>query len=164
MLDLGYHLIDLYRFFVGEDAKVLYSCFDHKFNLPMEDSAIVILESSESDIKGIINAGWYQKSVFPEYNFRAILHGRGGYLSTDDISPKNIYAYAIKEGMKNILRRFTGRKIKPLSYSYYYEAYYKELQHFFHCIKNDTPPSVSATDGLKTLEIIEEAYNKFGKK
>jgi len=161
LLDLGYHLIDLFRFFTGEDPEILFSCFDHKFNLPMEDGAILILRSPESDIKGIMNVGWYQKSVFPEYNFRMILHGNAGYISSDDLVPRNIYLYAIKEGTKNLLRRFVGKRIKPLSYSYYYEAYYKELQHFFDCILNDSDPSVSASDGLKAIEVIDEAYKKF---
>lgn len=163
LLDLGYHLIDLFRFFVGEDSRLLFSCFDHKFNLAFEDGAIVILCSSSSSVKGIINVGWYQKSVFPQYNFRAILHGNAGYISSDDLVPRNIYMHAAKEGTKNFLRKVVGKKIKPLSYSYYYESYYKELQHFFDCVKTDSDPSVSATDGLKTVELIEEAYTNFGR-
>jgi predicted dehydrogenase len=163
LLDLGYHMIDLYRFFVGEDSRVLFACFDHKFNLPMEDSAIVILKSCKSNVRGIINVGWFQKSVFPEYNFRMILHGCAGYVSSDDLVPKNLYFHAIKEGVKNILRRAVGKKIRPLSYSYYYEAYYKELRYFFDCVKNDVEPSVSAIDGLETIELIEEAYKNFSK-
>jgi len=164
LIDLGYHLIDLFRFFVGEDSKILFACFDHKFNLPFEDGAIVILRSSDSSIKGIINVGWYQKSVFPEYNFRTILHGNAGYTSSDDLVPRNVYLHTVKEGTKNLLRRAVGKKIKPLSYSYYYESYYKELQLFFDCVKNDSDPSVSAIDGLKTVELIEEAYETFGEK
>jgi len=158
LLDLGYHLIDLFHFFVREDSEVLFSRFEHKFNLPMEDGAILVLRSKKSATRGIINAAWFQKSVFPQYNFRMILHGNAGYISSDDIVPRNIYLYAVKEGTKNLLRRVVGKKIKPLSYSYYYEAYYKELKHFFDCIMNDSNPSVSAIDGLKTVEIIEEAY------
>lgn len=162
LIDLGYHLIDLFRFFVGDDCKILYSCLDHKFNLAIEDGAILILSSSHSSTKGIINTGWYQKSVFPQYNFRLILHGNAGYLSSDDLVPKNIYFHAVKEGTKNVMRRVAGRKIKPLSYSYYYESYYKELRHFIECIKSDSVPSVSAVDGLKTVELIEEAYRVSG--
>lgn len=40
LLDLGYHLIDLFRFFVGGDFEVMFSCFDHKFNLAMEDGEV----------------------------------------------------------------------------------------------------------------------------
>lgn len=163
LIDLGYHLIDLFRFFVG-DSEVLFSCLDHRFNLPVEDGAIVILRSSSSSAKGIINVGWYQKSVFPDYNFRIILHGNAGYMSSDNLVPGNIYLHAVKEGTKNLFRRVVWRKIRPLSWTYWYESYYKELKHFFDCVKNDSSPSVSATDGLKTTELIEEAYRIFDKK
>ena len=163
LLDLGYHLIDLFRFFVEGDCKVLFSCLDHKFNLPVEDGAIVILQSRNCSAKGIINVGWYQKSIFPEFNFRVILHGNAGYISSDSLVPRNIYLYAIQEGAKNLFRRVIGKKIKPLSYTYYSAPYYKELQHFFNCIKQDSNPSVSAIDGLKTIELIEKAYKTFDK-
>jgi len=160
LLDIGYHMIDLFRFFVG-DSKVVFSCLDHKFNLPVEDSAIVILQSCNSSAKGIINVGWYQKTIFPKFNFRVVLHGTAGYLSSDDLVPRNLYFHAVKEGTKNLLRRIVGKKIRPLSYTYYYESYYKELAHFFDCIKNDSDPLVSAIDGLKTVELIQEAYERF---
>lgn len=162
LFDLGYHLIDLFRFFIG-DSKVLFSCLDYKFNLPVEDSAIIILRSSNSSAKGIINVGWYQKTIFPRYNFRVILHGNAGYMSSDNLVPHNLYFHAIKEGTKNILRKLVGKKIRPLTYTYYYESYYKELRHFFDCVEHDLDPSISATDGLKTIKLIEEGYKNFEK-
>lgn len=162
LLDLGYHLIDLFRFFAG-DSKVLFSCLDHKFNLPVEDGATVILASSNPSVRGIINVGWYQKSVFPKFNFRLILHGNAGYISSDDLVPSNIYLHAVKEGTKNLFRKIIRRKIRPLSWTYWYESYYKELDHFFNCIKQDLDPSISAFDGLKTIELIEGAYKIFDK-
>ncbi len=161
LIDIGYHMIDLFRFFTGEDAKVLFSSLRYKYNLPVEEGAVVVLSTRESSVKGIINVGWYQRSVFPKYNFRAILHGNSGYLSTEDFFPRNIYLHAFKEGSKNILRRITGQNLRPLSYTYYYEAYYKELKTFFDCLENDAEPPVSAIDGLKTMQIIAEAYELF---
>jgi predicted dehydrogenase len=160
LLDIGYHMIDLFRFF-ERDSKVVFSYLGYKFNLPVEDSAIVILRSSNSSAKGIINVGWYQQTIFPKYNFRVILDGNAGYMSSDDLVPHNLYLHAVKEGTKNLLRRMTGKKIQPLSYTYYYESFYKELAHFFHRVKNDSDPLVSAIDGLKTVELIQEAYGKF---
>jgi predicted dehydrogenase len=159
LLDVGYHMVDLFRFFAGE-ADVVFSHLNYKLNLPVEDGAILVLRSASS-VKGIINVGWYQKTVFPQYNFRVILHGVAGYLSSEDLVPHNLYLHAVKEGTKNILRRIARRKIQFLSYTYYYEPFYKELEHFFDCIKNDSTPSVSAQDGLKTVEIIQAAYEKF---
>jgi len=158
LLDLGYHLIDLFRFFTGGECKVLFSCLDYKLNLPIEDGAIIILQSCENSAKGIINVGWYQKSVFPQFNFRVILHGNAGYICSDQFVPRNVYVYAFKEGAKNLFRKVVGKKIKTLSYTYFATAYYQELQHFFDCIKQDINPLVSPVDGLKTIELIEEAY------
>ena len=160
LLDIGYHMIDLFRFFAG-DSKVVFSCLDHKFNLPVEDGAIVLLQSSNSPTKGIVNVGWYQRNIFPKYNFRVILHGNAGFLTSDDLVPHNLYLHAVKEGAKNVLRRIVRRKIRPLSYTYYYESFYKELAHFFSCVENDLDPLVSAIDGLRTVELIHEAYEEF---
>jgi predicted dehydrogenase len=157
LLDVGYHMIDLFRFFAG-DARVLYSCLGHRLNLQVEDSAILVLQSNSASTKGIVNVGWYERTVFPRFNFRVILHGNAGFSSSDDLVPKNLYSFAAKEGMKNVLRRISGRKISPLRYTYFYESYYKELSRFFECVKADTEPSVSATDGLETIQIIENAY------
>jgi predicted dehydrogenase len=161
LIDIGYHMIDLFRFFAGE-SKVIYSCLDHRMNLPMEDSAIVILQSQDSSVKGIINVGWYQKLIFPNFNFRFIVHGNSGFASTDELIPKNLYLHAAKEGTKNLFRKFIGKKIRPLSYTYYSEQYFKELQTFFNCLKKDTDPPVTAIDGLRTLETIQEAYDLAG--
>lgn len=159
LLDIGYHMIDLYRFFAGE-ANLVFSQFDHKMNLPMEDGAILVLNSRDSDVKGIINVGWYQKSIFPSFNFRFIAHGNAGYASTDDLAPSNFYLYAMKQGLRNFARRVIGKRIRPLAYTYYYEQYVKEMMLFFDCIKRDVEPPVTALDGLRTLEIIEQAYQQ----
>jgi myo-inositol 2-dehydrogenase/D-chiro-inositol 1-dehydrogenase len=158
LLDLGYHLVDLFRFLTGSECRVLFSCLDHKFHLPVEDGAVAILQAESSSTKGIVNVGWYQQSLFPQFNFRAIAHGSATYLSTDDLVPRNMYRYAVREGVKNILRRAFGRRITPLSYTYYGTAYYKELQQFFESITKDHEPPVTCEDGLKTIEAVEEAY------
>jgi predicted dehydrogenase len=162
LLDIGSHMIDLFRFFAG-DSKVLFSYLDHKYNLLVEDGATVIL-SSESGVRGVINIGWFEKSIFPKFNFRIILHGNADFISSDDLIPRNIYVHAVKEGTKNFLRRITGRKIRPLSFTYYYESYYKEMKLFCDTIKNGSDSPIPATEGLKTMEIIDEAYRLFNQK
>jgi len=159
LMDIGYHMIDLYRFFAG-DASVEFASLDYKFNLPVEDGAILVLKSSNSNssTKGIINVGWYQQTVFPRYNFRTILHGSAGYISSDELVPRNLFKHAAKVGGKNILNRLVGRKIRPLYYTYHNEGFYKELDHFFNCIRKDIDPSVSAIDGLRAVEIVNQAY------
>lgn len=159
--DLGSHMIDLFRFFVG-DAEVKHSLLDHNFDLPIEDSAVVLLNSYESSVKGIINVGWYQKSSFPNFDFRMIVHGDAGFLNSDLMKP-NIYLNAITKGTKNFFKRLLGKNIQPLAFSAIYAAYYEELKHFFDCITNDNELIVDSVDGMKTAEIVDTVYGRITK-
>jgi predicted dehydrogenase len=164
LLDLGYHLIDLYHYFMGE-SKLVFANFDYKYNLEVEDTAVILLQNDKKEnVNGYINVGWYQKSIFPKYDYRCVVHGDAGHLSTDDYMPKNMYFYAMKEGMKNFLKRITGGKINVLSYTYFYESFYKELTHFFDSVSNDIETDVTVDDGIRTMKIIEDSYKKYGRK
>lgn len=164
LLDIGCHLIDAFRFLVGEDCSVEFASLEHKFNLPIEDAAIVLLRSLKSSVRGIVNVGWYQKTTYPKFDFNITLHGSAGYLSYRDFAPSSLYSHAVKEGTKNILRRLAGKKIHPMSYTYYYEAFYDEMASFIDCVNSDATPLVTAHDGLKTVELIESAYEKSNSK
>jgi hypothetical protein len=50
------------------------------------------------------------------------------------------------------------RKINPLAYTYYYHSQFKELDHFFGCVKNDDVMRISPDEALRTLRVIEEGY------
>lgn len=163
LLDIGYHMIDLFRFLTEEEATVKFADLSFKYNLPVEEGATVMLSSSKNAIRGFINVGWYQRSIFPKFNFRALLHGDCGYLSTEDHTPRNIYTHAAREAARNIARRVAGKKPTYLSYTYYWQSYYKELSAFFTSITEDTETPTTAADGLKTVQIIEDAYNWFRK-
>jgi len=159
LLDQGYHMIDLFRWFFPE-PELLYARLGYRYSLDLEDSAIIMLKSKRTSTIGIISVGWFQKMVFPQFNFRINLHGTARFLSTDHFAPKNLYFHAGKEALKNILFKMMGRKINPLSYTYYYSSYFKELQHFFESIKGGANPNslVTVDDGFETIGVIEEAY------
>ena len=159
LLDLGYHILDLFLWFFGR-AKVEYVNFGYRYHLPYEDSAMLFLQSQESSAKGVINTGWFSKMIFPDFDFHINLHGTHGFLSTDHLMPGNFYIHAVKEGLKNFARRITGRKIHPLTYTYYYTSYLKSLNAFVEGLKRGTDPIVPAKEGLETLKVIEEAYQK----
>ncbi|MFX1536806.1 MAG: Gfo/Idh/MocA family protein [Promethearchaeota archaeon] len=161
-LDSGYHLIDLFQWLFGE-AYVLYAHLGYRYHLPYEDNAIVVLHSKKGSTKGTLNVGWFSKAIFPQFDFHMLLHGTAGFISTDNYAPRNLYLHAAKEGTKNVVRKLVGRKIHPLTYTYYYVSYVKELQHFFDCIKNNSEPSVTIENAQKNVEIIEQIYQKYDK-
>jgi len=157
LLDLGYHMIDLFQY-LFKSAEMQYASLDNRYNLPYEDSVILILKSEKTNTKGVLNLGWFSRSIFPKFDFGIALHGTVDFISTKDFTP-NIYRNAITESMKNVARRIVHKKIKPLSYTYYYHSYYRELDYFFNHIKNNQKSMIYPEGALKTLEIIEQAYN-----
>jgi predicted dehydrogenase len=163
LIDQGYHLIDLFRWFFPE-PEVLYVHLGYRYNLDLEDSALLMLRSRRTSTTGIIGVGWFQKMIFPQFNFRINLHGTAGFLSTDHFAPKNLYFHAAKESLKNILFKIAGKRINPLAYTYYYTSYFEELRKFFQRINADDSiddlPTVD--DGMETIRIIEESYKFAG--
>lgn len=155
-LDIGYHMIDLFQFFF-QDVNLEYVRFGNRYNLPYEDNVTAILKSNKTSTRGIANLGWFSRSVFPKFDFRVIMHGTADFASTDDFMP-NIYYNAVKEGLKSMLRRIAQKRIEPLSYTYYYFSYFKELNHFFESVKNNAELKISPDEALKTLKVIEDGY------
>jgi len=157
LLDAGYHLIDLFQWFFG-DAEVLYAHLDSRFHLSSEDHAIIVLGSKNGTARGVLNVGWFSKLTFPRFNFRVILHGTAGFVSTEQFVPRNLYIHAVKEGVKNVLKRALEIEIRPLTYTYFYSSYAEELRHFFNCLKNDEEPIVTARDAFDVVKTIENIY------
>lgn len=159
LLDLGYHLLDLYMWMFG-DYEIKYSEIKHRYNLPIEDSATVILNSKHLETSCVVNVGWFSKMLFPAFNFRFNVHGTVGYTSTDNFSPKNLYLHAAKEGTKNFFRKITFRKINYLSYTYYHQSFVKILNHFFDSIIKGYETPMNLNDQLSIIKSIDISYQK----
>lgn len=159
MLDLGYHLVDLFCWMFG-DLEVEFSVLGHRFGLPVEDAATVVLKSTKTGIRCSLNVGWFSKMIFPNFNFRVNLHGTVGYVSTDRFAPKNLYLHAAKEGTINLLRRVTGKKINYLSYTYYYASFAKILDQFFESVKNGLEMPVRLQEQLSVVKTLDRAYEQ----
>ncbi|OGO45383.1 MAG: hypothetical protein A2W34_02605 [Chloroflexi bacterium RBG_16_64_32] len=156
LLDLGYHVIDLFLWFFG-DARVLHAYLDRRYGFAHEDNASILLESG-AGAKGTVHVGWFSKLIFPSFDFRVILHGTAGFASTDQYTPASLKLHAAIEGAKNTLRRTTGRRIHPLSYTFYYGSYIEELQQFVNSVRSGTQPPTTIKDGCETVRTIEEIY------
>ena len=63
---------------------------------------------------------------------------------------------AMKNGVKNVMRRVLGRKIHPLEYAYWFSSYYREISSFFNCLNNNETPPITVHDGLRAIKTIEE--------
>lgn len=161
LLDLGYHLIDILNWMLG-DLRIEHSSLGYRFQLPIEDSATLILISGKSSTKCCVNVGWFSRSIFPDFNFRVNLHGSVGNASTDHFSPRSLRLHAIKEGTYNLLRKATGRKVSFLSYTYYYRSFFKVLELFFESIKKDTQIPISPEEQVEVVRLIDDIYKRHG--
>jgi len=159
LLDLGYHLIDIFNWMFG-DLELEFSTLGYRFGLPIEDSATVVLKSTRNGVNGIVNSGWFSKMIFPNFNFRINLNGTVGYVSTDHFAPRNLYLHAIKEATLNLFRRAVGKRVHYLSYTYYYASFFKVLDQFFEAIREDTSIPVSLESQLEVMKAIETVYRQ----
>jgi predicted dehydrogenase len=157
LIDLGFHLIDLNVWFFG-GCDVLFSDLQFLLNLPVEDTATFVLRSRDLNVVSVFNIGWFSKIVFPRFNFRINLHGSVGLLTTDQYAPSNMWVNAIKEGVKNIVRRLSGRQIQYLSYTYYYASFFEALQDFFTAVMRGSKVPIPLEQELEVMRIIDLIY------
>lgn len=137
LIDLGSHMINLTRWYFGE-IKDIKAYLGYRFNFDFEDHAICIANFI-SGTKAMINAGWFAQEMILEVE----LFGTAGHAYIHRSTPNKI-----TRAIELVLR-------KPPKY---YLSYLAELTHFINCIKDDELPSPSGEEGLKDLEIIEQAY------
>jgi myo-inositol 2-dehydrogenase/D-chiro-inositol 1-dehydrogenase len=161
LLDLGYHLVDLLSWMLG-DFDVTFSSLRHKMNLPVEDAGTIVLKSKNCDLSCIVNVGWFSKSIFPDFNFRVNLHGTVGFDSTDRYIPADAKMNAVKEGVKNLARRLVFQKPSYLSYTYYYSSFYTIMDLFFDALQDGSEFPVSLEQQLDVIRLIESAYRLNG--
>lgn len=161
LLDLGYHLLDILFWMFG-DLQVTYSNLGYELNLPVEDKSTVVLESKNKSTTCIMNVGWFSRSIFPDFNFRINLHGTAGYDSTERYEPRSPKVYAVKEGALNLFRKILRKKLRYLSYTYYYYSFYRILDVFFEHLKQGTELPISLEEELDVMQTIDFVYKQNG--
>ena len=157
LLDSGFHLIDLNVWMFGM-CDVLFSDIRYILHLPVEDASTVVLRSKDLGVMSVLNVGWFSKMIFPEFNFRVNLHGTAGLLSTDRYSPRFMRLHAIKEALKNTVKKCIGKEIDYLSYTYYYSSFFHILQDFFNAIKTGSSIPITIDEELEVMRIVDEIY------
>ncbi|MEM5866913.1 MAG: Gfo/Idh/MocA family oxidoreductase [Candidatus Aenigmatarchaeota archaeon] len=137
LIDVGCHLINLFRWYFGEITKIK-SYLRHRFNMNFEDSA-TCLAKFESGTLTVITAAWFSQDFHIEVNLFGSVK-----CETLQVRPFN--------SLSDIIRMLIGGTSKL------HQPHYAELEYFVNCIINDQYPSPSGVDGLKDLEAITKAY------
>lgn len=137
LMDLGCHLINLFRWYFGEVTEIR-CCFGHRFNMDFEDQATCIAKFSSGPV-GVINVGWFSRELQAKVELLGtVKHALACH------APQNRIIAAIR-----LLAGNTPR---------FYLIFLRELEYFVHCVRHDLPPTTSGNDALKDLETISLAY------
>jgi predicted dehydrogenase len=137
LMDLGCHMINLLRWYFGEIVDVK-SYLGYRFKLDFEDHAACVAKFASGQI-AIFHVGWFSLG----HQVRVELFGTAKTASAEIIPPSKIL---------HAIQLLMGKS------SQFYLPHFLELEQFVLYLKNDIPPSPSAMDGLRDLEVISKAY------
>lgn len=141
LLDLGSHLINLLRWYFGDEVNLISTVLGRRFNMDFEDSALCVLNFRRGP-KVAMNVGWF-------FSY--------GHVASLELFGTSSRAVASAHASTDVLKRGLAMLRKRV-YQETYPYYYYELQYFVDCIRKDMSPLPSLVDGLKDLEIISLAY------
>jgi len=138
LIDLGCHMINLLRWYLGEVSAVK-ARLGYRFNFDFEDHATCIMDF-ECEASAVVNVGWFSQSAAVGVELHGTLAHARAYHSP---SSKVVTAIML----------ILGKTPK------FFIPYLKEVSHFVDYIRNDNGENrLSGEDALRDLEVIAKAY------
>jgi predicted dehydrogenase len=163
LIDLGVHLLDVLEWFFG-GLELRHAELETQLNLPYEDTATLVLRSTESGTTAVLNCGFFQWERPPDINTSVRLDGITETVDSSQYLPRNLFVHASKAAAKNVVRRAVGREPSYFEPTYYYRAHFEALREFVEAVRAGRTPPVTGVDGLRTVEIVSQAYEMAGKR
>lgn len=142
LMDTSVHSIDLYRFLIGDIDTVAAEVDTVTPGLRVEDNSVLLVNGGGS-VPGIIEASW----TTPMGRSELIIFGTEGNLIVNYGLGDFGLAFVETPEMGLIEIERTGANRFTL-----------EISHFLRSVNRGTAISPNVDDGLRTLEVIEEAY------
>lgn len=161
LIDLGVHLFDVLEWFFG-DVEVCHAETTRQLDLAYEDAATVTVKSGETGTLATLNCGFYQWEEPPDVNMYFRLDGITDTLRSEQFMPNNLLAHAGRSAVENVAKRLTGGEPDYFEPTYFYRAHYRALRDFLLAVRENRRPPVSGEEGLKTVELVSDAYDAAG--
>ena len=160
LLDQGVHMLDLFRFFVGDFTEVIglrgVVCFD----VPVEDNAMVVLRTARGQL-----AQLHSSATAWKHTFRLEIGCERGYLTVGGLLSKT-GSYG-RETLVIGRRPAQGERAalgNPREETVYYDvdpSWDIEVEYFVDCISHNRPVEQgSSLDALRVMELIERVYQQ----
>lgn len=145
VLDHTVHMVDIIRWFTGQEVKEVYAEIDTFFeDTPVEDSGILNMVLSE-DIIVTHDCSWSRCDNFPTWGDVTIeLFGSRGNLKVDAL---NDHLANFQDQGKAANHLFFGENMD-----------FGLIKDFIECLEEGRAPSITGCDGLKAMEVGLKAY------
>ncbi|MBV9989020.1 MAG: Gfo/Idh/MocA family oxidoreductase [Chitinophagaceae bacterium] len=160
LLDQGIHMLDLFRYFVGDFSEVQGMRGITAFDVEVEDNAIVILRTPQGQLAQLHSSATSWKHIF-----RLEIGCSKGYaIISGLLSKTGSYGretLVIGRRPARNERIAVGNPREETSYYDHDPSWNIEIAHFAECIINDTPiEKGNSIDALKVMEIIDTVYKQ----
>ncbi|MBP1039580.1 Gfo/Idh/MocA family oxidoreductase [Vagococcus sp. BWB3-3] len=151
VLDHTVHMVDIIRWFTGQEVTEVYAEIDTFFEeTPVEDSGILTMVLADQTIV-THDCSWSRCDNYPTWGDVTIeLFGSKGTLKVD----------AFKEHLSNFQDQ--GKAANQLFFGADMDA--GLIADFVACVTEKRPPAISGYDGLKAMEVGLKAYEAAAKK
>jgi predicted dehydrogenase len=159
LLDQGIHMLDLFRYFVGDFVEVKGMRGVTLFDIEVEDNAVIILRSETGQL-----AQLHSSATAWKHTFRLEIGCEKGYAIINGLLSKT-GSYG-RETLIIGRRPAQNQNIavgNPREETTYYDqdpSWDLEMEHFSKSIIENTPITKGTSDdALKVMKIIDEVYN-----
>lgn len=158
LLDQGVHMLDLFRYFVGDFSQVKSMVTTSFWKIPVEDNAFALLRTPEGQI-----ATLHSSSTQWKHKFSLEISLEDGYINLNGIlSSTRSYG---DESLTFARKQFEDSTFafgKPREEMIYFDrddSWRLEVEEFVSAVREDKPvESGNLEDALKVMKLIEEIY------
>lgn len=158
LIDQGIHMLDLFRYFVGDFEEVEGMMSTSFWNIPVEDNAFLNLRGSNG-----IMAQLHSSATLWKHTFQIDLGLEEGYLSIRGLLSKtgSYGRETLVIGRKPVEggRGVVGNPPEETIYYDHDPSWHVQVEDFLRCIREDAPVTDSTSlDALRVMQLVERIY------
>jgi len=150
LLDQGIHVMDLFRWFLGDFDEVFGRISTYYWKMEVEDNAFALLKSKNGQT-ALMHSSWTQW----KNRFSFEIYGEGGYLSVEGLGG----SYGL-ERLEIGRRKAAGGppEVEVLEFPGPDVSWANEWQEFVSAIRENREPMGNFKDGLEAMRMIDAVY------
>jgi len=153
MLDNGAHILDLFRWFLGDFSDCLGHVHTLQAPIEVEDNGMGIFRTKEGNM-AFVQASWTEWSGYMYLE----IYGSEGSVIIDNRGEKLVDTGKWRVTSNTMLTTKDGAR-QVFDYSAEQpQSYELELQDFINCVEKGKQPTASGHDGMKVVEMVNAIY------